>query len=138
MDPKMDQCYNICHPYTDEANSLRHSAYDLTNFFDYSKKSNTSDIFLSQLLSSIKLLNWLIINEVSCFEGSAMLETLYYCKFCWRKSWDRFEAAHEGEEMTPASPHYPTYLVIAYCKALMVGMRDYVQLAVDADIYEGG
>lgn len=133
MDPKLDQCYNVSKPRTKDENTLKICAYDLTNPYVYAGK----DPVLCQLLSAIKVFNWLIINENSCFEGSAMLETLFYCKYTWLETWNRFDARHPvNTPMDPASAEYPQYLLVEYCKVLMMSMEHFTQGIVDADIFD--
>jgi len=131
MDPKMDQCFNISKPYMDDANTLKMCVYDITNPYQYAKNP-----MLGRLLTSIKVFNWLVVNEASCFEGSALLETLYYCKYTWLETWNRFSVRTAGTDIGPNSPYFPDYLLMEYCKVLMMSMEHYTQAVVDADIFE--
>ena len=61
-------------------------------------------------------MNWLFINETSCYEGYSMLENLYYCKYNWVQTWTNI-----GYQ--PTNCLNVDNIMQIYCKSLMVCMN---------------
>lgn len=101
--------------------------------------------------SCIRIIHWFLINETANYNGESIVETLYYCKYCWKTTWDSYEAAlpggvdsfHrelQGMEYVDCPAHLSMLLnciLIEYSKLLMIGMYAYIKYIIEADTFEG-
>ena len=129
MDSKMDQCYNLINHKT---STLSASMYDLSNDYEYTTHQDNTDVELLKTLSIIKILQWLLINEISVYDGHSSLETLYYCKYTWSKTSNLQSDCNSGNVLPSAN-----VLLTGYCKSLMSCISDYCNMVTDADLFEG-
>jgi hypothetical protein len=105
----MDQCYNV------------KSSIDTNDLMKVQVPENCP------LSSVVKILQSLIVHEVSFLDGASPLESTHHCVFMWEGCW---EHASKRDDIN-------TRIILSFAKSLDKSIASVAKCVLAADIYEG-